>query len=182
MHASHESTRRPSSFPVPRVGRRRRRTLFRASLSAPSPLARPLRLHFDRLQTLAPVPLHHWRRPELLAAADSPPSVSPSPIPHGSSFLSLSSFDFGPHPAPSPSAGPPRRSSPSSAARCRRATSSSLFIAVRLRGELCLALEHAMPLPSTPLRPHLAGAAVAAHGACARDAPRAPWPRPRRDA
>ena len=178
MHASHESTHRPSSFPVPRVGRRRRRTLFRASLSAPSLLARPLRLLFDRLQTLAPVPLHHWHRPELLAAADSPPSVSPSPIPRGSSFLSLSSFDFGPHPAPSPSAGPPRRAPSPAAAFLRRDAASSPFSARAVAGEVH---RHRLnPVRASPgqLWPRLRRAVVRRRRRVARVAPRAraaPW-------
>ena len=101
-------------------------------------------------------------------------------------IIPFSSTHSPPHPAPSPSAGPPRRTSPSATARCRRTASPSLFLDVRLRGELYLALEHAMPLPLAPLRLRFSGAALRrrrrrrAQRACARDAPRVPWPRPRR--
>jgi hypothetical protein len=75
--------------------------------------------------------------------------MNPSSIPRMGSFSPFSSIDLG------------RRSRPPlAAARCRRATSPSLLLVVRLWGELCLALEHVLRAPPAPLRPRLAGTAL----------------------
>jgi len=75
-------------------------------------------------------------------------------------FSSFSSIDLGAHPAPSLAVQGRRRCPPLTAARCHRDTSLSLLLAVRLWGELCLALEHAVRAPPAPLRPCLVGAAL----------------------
>ena len=157
----------------------------RSCRPCPYPCAQPLLFLLQFKQSRAAPPLPPPPQAPLAAAAvDSSSPVALSSIPCRGSFPSSSSTRSPPHPAPSPSAGPPRRSSPSAAARCRRAASPSLLLAVRLRGELWLALEHTMPLPLAPLRLCFAGAAAAviAHGVRARRATRAvaaPTPRSR---
>ena len=128
-------------------------------------------------QTLAPNP-HCCRRPELLAAADSPPSGSPWPIPRTGSSLSPSSSDSGAHPALGLAVQVRRRSPRSAAAQRRRAARPLPFLACATTGEACRHLLHPVCASPAPLR--LRFAALPCAAAARRHARATSWPHPRR--
>ena len=170
------ASRHPVAGVDPRNTRRRSpfraRVLIRAE-PAPSPYPRSTGIPAPN-PSPSPPPLVPA---ELHAAADSPPSVSRSSIPCGEIFSSLSSFDFGPHPALFPPLQGRRRAGPPAAAPAHRAAPSPPFPTDQPTGEARRHLLHPVRTSPSPLSPRLVAPPRAAAARRRRARACAPAPR-----